>query len=129
MMNHGQAEQPGGMTAHDGPVDDDQQKARTSERGEQRDDAEVPKLIGIYADDPSRAQRKRKREQYAERRHRAIGRDEKGTDVNENGIHLNKNIVSGQLCGIGSLQKGPHLSRANWTKDRIRPAGPWMMRW
>ena len=75
-MNHGQAEQPGGMTAHDGPVDDDEQKTRTRERGEERDDAEVPKLIGIHAGDPRGAQRKRKREQYAKRRHRAVGRDD-----------------------------------------------------
>ena len=101
------------MAAHDGPVDDDQQEARTHKRRKQRDDAEIPKLVGIYARDARRAQRKRERQQHAERRHRAIGRDEKRADVEENGMHLSKDSSSS-----GASREG-----------RIRPTGPWVMRW
>ena len=53
-------------------------------------------MIGIYAGNPSGTQRERKRKQYAKSRDRAVGRDKERADVNENGVHLNKNIVSGQ---------------------------------
>ena len=124
-MDHGQAEQPNGMTADDGPVDDNQQQARTRKRGKERDDAKVPKLMGIYADDASRAQCEREREQYAEGRHRAVRRDEKRADVNENGMHLNKDIVSGQCYGFESLPpgKGIHLPGQNRWKVESGPLG------
>ena len=56
MMHHGEAEKPGGMTAQDGPIERDEQKARADERREECDDAEIPKLIGIEASDARGAQ-------------------------------------------------------------------------
>ena len=72
----------------DRPVDNDQQQARTDERGKERNDAEIPHLIGIHARDARGALGKDQRQQHAQRGHRAVGRDDECADVEENWMHL-----------------------------------------
>ena len=94
------------MTADNGPVHDHEQKPRTHKRGKERNDAEVPHLVGLHACHVRRALREPEREQHAERGHGAVSRNENGADVEEDWMHWGKNIFSGH------------------GKGRIRPTGP-----
>ena len=100
MMHHAQAEPPRGMSPKDAPVAGDQQQSRGGERGKQTEDAEIPDFAGIYACDARGTLRQHKRKQHAERSDRAVRRDHKRSDMEENGVHL------GQDTGWDPREKG-----------------------
>ena len=106
MMNHGQRQHPLRMTAQVAQVDSNQQQPLRHKRRKQRQDAEVPHLPGIQARNARRALGQNQRQQHAHGCHRAIGRDEDCSDMEEDGMHLSKNRPSG--CEEG----------------RTRPTGP-----
>lgn len=62
--------------------------------------------------------REQKGNHNAHCRHRAIGRDDKGADVEKNGMHLDQHTA----FAVRPRERG--LKR-----KRIRPTGPWAMGW
>jgi len=106
VMNHCEAKNPEGAASDDSPVDDDQQNARTGERGKKGDYAEVPNLVGVDRGDPRAALGERESKQHSECGQSAVSGNDDGADAKENGMHLSKNSVSGQRQG------------------RTRPTGP-----
>jgi len=93
MVHHGQAEKPGWMRAHDGPIEHNEQSARPDERDEEREDAEVPKLVWIDAGKVCGAHEKAEGKQNAERGQHAIGWNNEWTDVEEDGMHVREGYL------------------------------------
>ena len=105
-MNHRQSQYPAGMTAEVTQIDENEQQPRGCQSGKNSNDGEIPNLIGIGAYNPRRALRQKQRQQYAQRGQYAICGNEDCAEVEEDGMHLSKDILS--------------ESR----KGRIRPTGP-----
>ena len=93
MVNHGQRQHPLRVTAQVAQIDGYQKKPLRQKGREQRQDTEVPYLSGIQARNARRALGQNQRQQHAQRRHRAIGRDKDGADVEENGMHLSQHTA------------------------------------
>ncbi len=70
-----------------------EQNAGTGERCEERNDAEIPQLIGIQAHEARRAQQAAQREQNAERRQHAVRRNNDGTEVEEDWMHVREEYL------------------------------------
>jgi hypothetical protein len=94
------------MEAEFTPVENNDEKALDDERGEERDDTEVPHLRRVEANDARGALSEEQAQQYAESRDHAVCGDEDGTEVEEDRMHLSKDRAS--ECARG----------------RIRPTGP-----
>ena len=106
MMNHREAQHPHRVGAQDGPIDDDEQEARSNEGCEENDDTEIPDSIGISADYASSVLRKHERQQHSNCGESSVGRDDDRADVEEDRMHLSKN------------------SSSDAARGRIRPTGP-----
>jgi hypothetical protein len=102
MMNHREAKHPDGMMAQYRPVCDDQEEARTDECGEEHENAEIPDFIGIDVKLARGVNREHKCKQDTHRSDGAIRRDDKRTDVEEDGMHLTKD--TGSECGESSAR-------------------------
>ena len=58
------------------------------QRGKQAQDAEIPDFARVHANDARGALRQHQRHQHAEGSDRAIRRDQNGSDVEEDGVHV-----------------------------------------
>ena len=76
------------MIAEGAPVGCDQQQPRGGQRGKQAQDAEIPDFAGVYARDARGALRQNKGYKNSECSDRAIGWDQNGADVEEDGMHV-----------------------------------------
>ncbi len=101
------------------PVDRHQQQALGRQRRKQRQNAQVPDLSGIEAGNARRAL-SQKSASKTPTPPRAVGRDENRADVEENWMHLSKDTAF-RLSGVDA--------KGICKEGRIRPTGPWLMRW
>ena len=92
VVDHCEAQDPNGMVTQKRPVGKHKQQARSGESREENDDAEVPDLVCIKGESSRGVECNRKRNQDAERGKRAVGRDDEGSDVKENGMHSEERI-------------------------------------
>ena len=120
MMHHSERQQPRGMVTQILQIEDDQQQALRNESRKQRHDAEIPHVPGVEAGNPRGSLSQKKRKQDANGSQCAVGRNEDCADVKEDWMHQSKDTAFG-LSGVarGWIGKG----------SRIRPTGPWKMRW
>ena len=113
VMHHPQTEQPCGMAAKGTPVGRDQKQSRGDERGKQAQDAEIPDFGGVDADEVGSALRQDKREEHSERGDRAVGRDHKRSDMEENWMHL------GQDTGLDPREEALRLGTREVESDPL----------
>jgi len=106
MVDHGEPKHPQWMTAQNRPVHDDKKNARTHQRCEESDDAEVPYLVRIDSCNARGALRTDKRKQRSKRSQSAVRRNNDRADVEEDGMHLSKD------------------NRSECSESRTRPTGP-----
>ena len=90
MVNHRQAQHPERMMAQHRPVRNNEQKSRTGKRSEEHEDAEVPDLIGIDAKFARDMEGEHECEKHSNCGGCAVRRNDKRTDMKENGMHLSK---------------------------------------
>src|ERR1019366_7879602 len=108
------------MASQIAQIENDQEKALGHERSKQGHDTEVPDMAGVEAGDARGALGQEKSQQNADGSQGAIGRDEDCADVEEDWMHLSKDTASG-VSGVAT--------EGICRKGRIRPTGPWLMRW
>ena len=77
-------------------------------------------MPGVEAGNACGALSKEKCKQNADGSQCAIGRDEDCADVEEDRMHLSKDTASG-VSGVAA--------EGICKEGRIRPTGPWLMRW
>ena len=83
-------EHPERMMAQHRPVRNNEQKSRTGKRSEEHEDAEVPDLIGIDAKFARDMEGEHECEKHSNCGGCAVRRNDKRTDMKENGMHLSK---------------------------------------
>lgn len=88
VMDGSQAQHPEGVALEVAPVDDYEKQAGAGEGSEQGDDTEVPHLLRTNANGRRGALSKGKSQQNADGGSGAITGDEKGSELEQNGMHV-----------------------------------------
>src|ERR1019366_1032247 len=112
MVDHGESECPRGMQAQGAPIGEDEHEALARNCGEDGEDAEIPDVGGIYAGRAGGTLGEKQGGEHTKGSCGAVGRNEDGTDVEKNWMHVKRIRYSGSASQLASESMGEVRSSA-----------------